>query len=158
MYHSGDLANGDLSFRNVRPTTCSASANPSPDNEPCDASFVGRHPGNIGQDGERSAIERAIERAGDVRVTAIVLVEHPPGRKVSLTSRPFVVHIGLTSHMKSELDLVECLAKADLSSFHPTSNVENIGRLAKPGQNDASVESELPREQSVKAGNDMLPQ
>ena len=60
--------------------------------------------------------------------------------------------------MKSELDLVDRLAKADLSSFHQTSNVENIGRLAKPGQNDASVESELPREQSIQAGNDMLPQ
>ena len=31
---------------------------------------------DIGQDGERSAIEHAIEPAGDVRVTAIVLVEH----------------------------------------------------------------------------------
>ena len=73
---AGDLANGDLSFRNVRPATCSASANLPPDIDPSDASFVGRHPGNIGQDGERSVIEHAIEPAGDVRVTAIVLVEH----------------------------------------------------------------------------------
>ena len=75
-YHGGDLENGDLSFRNVRPTTSSASANLPPDIDPSDASFVGRHPGDIGQDGERSVIEHAIEPAGDVRVTAIVLVEH----------------------------------------------------------------------------------